>query len=219
MASTPSASALSAVLRCRGNIWTRNPPTKRPASAACSLGLAGGTLRDSPAERGGSSRGSEWRIPRRGERLVSAAGLSVCCRWDSGDSEAPAEEVFKKNHKLSSSKLSQSSACGAPSGQKAPLQQRGDVFKIIHIKNPEASQKLCLQGFIQLPAGVLKLSVCISSGLKVQNPGSSLTSWVSWFIFSKQQMKSVSTDPTQENTQKQENMCSSGRQTTYDPPD
>ncbi|XP_014846906.1 PREDICTED: uncharacterized protein LOC106920421 isoform X1 [Poecilia mexicana] len=214
MASTPSASALSAVLRCRGNIWTRNPPTKRPASAAYSLGLAGGTLRDSPAQRGGSSRWSEWRILRRGERLVSAAGLSVCCRWDSGDSKAAAEEVFKKNHKLSSSKLSQSSACGASSDQKAPLQQRGDVFsKIIRIIIPEASERICFQGFIQLPARALKLSVCISSGLKVQHPGSSLTSWVSWFIFSKRQMKSVSTDPTQEN------MCSSGRQTTHDPPD
>ncbi|XP_014846907.1 PREDICTED: uncharacterized protein LOC106920421 isoform X2 [Poecilia mexicana] len=198
MASTPSASALSAVLRCRGNIWTRNPPTKRPASAAYSLGLAGGTLRDSPAQRGGSSRWSEWRILRRGERLVSAAGLSVCCRWDSGDSKAAAEEVFKKNHKLSSSKLSQSSACGASSDQKAPLQQRGDVFsKIIRIIIPEASERICFQGFIQLPARALKLSVCISSGLKVQHPGSSLTSWVSWFIFSKRQMKSVSTDPTQ----------------------
>ncbi|XP_054878849.1 uncharacterized protein LOC129353521 [Poeciliopsis prolifica] len=202
MASTPSASALSAVLRCRGNIWTRNPPTKRPASAAYSLGLAGGPLRDSPAERGGSSRGSERRIL----RLVSAAGLSVCCK---GDSEAPAEEVFRKNHKLSS-KLSQSPACGAPSGQKAPLQQREDVFsKIIHIIVPEAPERICLQGFIQLPAGVLKLSVSISSGLKVQNPGSSLT----WFIFSKPQMKSGGTDPTQEHT------CSSGRQVTHDPPD
>lgn len=40
MASTPSASALSAVLRCRGNIWKRNPQSKRPAAGVYgSLGL------------------------------------------------------------------------------------------------------------------------------------------------------------------------------------
>lgn len=32
MASAPSASALSAVLRCRGNIWKRNPQSTRPAA-------------------------------------------------------------------------------------------------------------------------------------------------------------------------------------------
>lgn len=65
MASTPSASALSAVLRCRGNIWARNPPTKRPATSAYSLGLAGGA----PAERTGSQQPSAWEVfP--GERVV-----------------------------------------------------------------------------------------------------------------------------------------------------
>ncbi|KAM4736464.1 uncharacterized protein FYW61_006601 [Anableps anableps] len=228
MASTPSASALSAVLRCRGNIWTRNPPTKRPASAAYSLGLAGGTLRDSPADRGGSSRGSEWRILPRGERLVPAGGLSVSCRWDTGEHEAPGEEVFRKNGKLSISKLPQSSQSAAPSGQNAPLHQLllslsstlhgGHSFsKIIHIITPEASD--AQRTSLQLPAGVLKLSVTISSRLKVQSPSSSLTSLVSWLIVSKRLMKSVSTDTTQENTQIHKNSCRSGREETHDPPD
>lgn len=40
MASVPSASALSTVLRCRGNIWTRNPKSKRPAAGVYgSLGM------------------------------------------------------------------------------------------------------------------------------------------------------------------------------------
>ncbi|KAF3839510.1 hypothetical protein F7725_018227 [Dissostichus mawsoni] len=56
MASTPSASALSAVLRCRGNILTRNPPTKRPASSAYSLGLAGVC----PAKRARPNQSSAW---------------------------------------------------------------------------------------------------------------------------------------------------------------
>ncbi|KAI9532131.1 hypothetical protein NQZ68_034336 [Dissostichus eleginoides] len=56
MASTPSASALSAVLRCRGNILTRNPPTKRPVSSAYSLGLAGVC----PAKRARPNQSSAW---------------------------------------------------------------------------------------------------------------------------------------------------------------
>lgn len=40
MASAPSASALSAVMRCRGNIWKRNPQSKRPAVGVySSLGM------------------------------------------------------------------------------------------------------------------------------------------------------------------------------------
>ncbi|XP_077577110.1 uncharacterized protein LOC144199384 [Stigmatopora nigra] len=34
MASTPSASALTSVLRCRGTVWTRNPPGKRTPTSA-----------------------------------------------------------------------------------------------------------------------------------------------------------------------------------------
>ncbi|XP_028437161.1 uncharacterized protein LOC114557728 [Perca flavescens] len=66
MASTPSTSALSAVLRCRGNIWTRNPPTKRPATSAYSLGLTGG----SPAERTRSNQASAWEPSLQGDRAL-----------------------------------------------------------------------------------------------------------------------------------------------------
>ncbi|XP_008279319.1 uncharacterized protein LOC103356803 [Stegastes partitus] len=81
MASTPSASALSAVLRCRGNIWTRNPPTKRPAASAYSLGLSAGALRDSAAERTGAPQSSAWEaVPRGvavGGRLAVAYRVGV----------------------------------------------------------------------------------------------------------------------------------------------
>lgn len=55
MSSAPSTSALSAVLRCRRNIWTRNSPSKQPLSAAHSLETAG-----SPAERAPSRTASAW---------------------------------------------------------------------------------------------------------------------------------------------------------------
>ncbi|XP_059194880.1 uncharacterized protein LOC131976025 [Centropristis striata] len=73
MASTPSASALSAVLRCRGNIWTRNPQTKRPATAAYSLGLPGG----SPAERSRSKQASAWETFLQGDRVLVGTSLTV----------------------------------------------------------------------------------------------------------------------------------------------
>ncbi|XP_034730833.1 uncharacterized protein LOC117946658 [Etheostoma cragini] len=67
MASTPSTSAVSAVLRCRGNFWTRNPPTNRPASSAYSLGLTG----DSPAERTRSKEASAWEPSFQGDRVLA----------------------------------------------------------------------------------------------------------------------------------------------------
>lgn len=76
MASTPSASALSAVLRCQGNIWTRNPPTKRPATSAYSLGLSGGALRDFPAERNRSNQASGWEAFLRGGRVIPGGRLT-----------------------------------------------------------------------------------------------------------------------------------------------
>ncbi|KAI3360595.1 hypothetical protein L3Q82_002464 [Scortum barcoo] len=64
MASAPSASALSAVLRCRGNIWSRSPPTKRPAAPVRGLGLPGGVRaagggRLTVAYTGGKARGEK----------------------------------------------------------------------------------------------------------------------------------------------------------------
>ncbi|XP_019734186.1 uncharacterized protein LOC109521025 [Hippocampus comes] len=66
MASTPSASALTSVLRCRGTLWTRNPPSKRSSPSAYGPALAGGTRRDSLG---------------RGKSVLSAYRLSV--RYDS----------------------------------------------------------------------------------------------------------------------------------------
>ncbi|XP_053699601.1 uncharacterized protein LOC128746523 [Synchiropus splendidus] len=65
MASTPSGSALTAVLRCRRNVWARNKPSKRPPPAGYSLGLAGVLAQEAPAERG------------RGARIVVRARLAV----------------------------------------------------------------------------------------------------------------------------------------------
>lgn len=87
MASTPSASALSAVLRCRGNIWARNPPTKRPATSAYSLGLSGGAQRDSLTERTGSQQAAPWETSPRGGRVVVGRRLTVSYRWDGADRE------------------------------------------------------------------------------------------------------------------------------------
>uniref|UniRef100_H3D256 Uncharacterized protein n=1 Tax=Tetraodon nigroviridis TaxID=99883 RepID=H3D256_TETNG len=55
MSSAPSAPALSAVLRCRGNIWRRNSPSKPPLSAA-----------HSPA-----TAASAWEAASRRERVVT----------------------------------------------------------------------------------------------------------------------------------------------------
>ncbi|KAF7226518.1 uncharacterized protein [Nothobranchius furzeri] len=101
MASTPSASSLSAVLRCREEIWTRNLPAKRPA-AAYSLGLSGGVRGDAPAKPSGPNRGFEWRIFSRGERPVAGRGLYVACRW-----KTRGEEICRETDNMHNRKLSQ----------------------------------------------------------------------------------------------------------------
>ncbi|XP_028327557.1 uncharacterized protein LOC114478588 [Gouania willdenowi] len=68
MASTPSTSALSAVLRCRGKLWARNPQTKRP-QAAYGLRVPGAVLREAPT--------TPWESFRRGERVLVAGGLEL----------------------------------------------------------------------------------------------------------------------------------------------
>ncbi|XP_061633528.1 uncharacterized protein LOC133479967 [Phyllopteryx taeniolatus] len=65
MASTPSASALTSVLRCRGTLWTRNTPSKRSSPSAYGPALAAGPRPD---------------FGRR-ESFLSAFGLAV--RYDS----------------------------------------------------------------------------------------------------------------------------------------
>lgn len=97
MASAPSASALSAVLRCRGTVWSRNPPAKRPAPVK---------LRGDSAERGGPNRGSD-----------KQGGLSVACRWDSG------AEVCGKKANFSEVKLCVSAARPVRTGPVRPLRR------------------------------------------------------------------------------------------------
>ncbi|XP_061677141.1 uncharacterized protein LOC133501407 [Syngnathoides biaculeatus] len=66
MASTPSASALTSVLRCRGTLWTRNTPSKRSSPSAYGPALAAGPRPDVLGRR---------------ESFLSAFGLAV--RYDS----------------------------------------------------------------------------------------------------------------------------------------
>nr|XP_019968275.1 PREDICTED: uncharacterized protein LOC109646944 [Paralichthys olivaceus] len=96
MASAPSASALSAVLRCRGNIWARNPPTKRPASAGYSLGLAAGARRDPPAER---HRANQPSAREAWERVAVGGRLSVTCASPQEDGEVSRGKDFNEINK------------------------------------------------------------------------------------------------------------------------
>lgn len=170
MASTPSASALSAVLRCRGNIWTRNPPTKRPPASAYSLGLSAGTLRDSTAVRTGSPQSAAWKaFPR---CVVVGGRLTVSYKVGG---KMPTEKDSSEVNKFCFPKLSQppEDAHSAPPGvQKGQLARRltpnlpgrDKCSKIIHmIKYESCAAHICRIIFIQdtseLPAGVVKLSV------------------------------------------------------------
>ncbi|XP_054639011.1 uncharacterized protein LOC129185681 [Dunckerocampus dactyliophorus] len=71
MASTPSASALTSVLRCRGKFLARNPPAKRTATAALSPALASRHRRDLSADHPRSGRSRVWAFVH-GERCVLA---------------------------------------------------------------------------------------------------------------------------------------------------
>lgn len=72
MSSAPSTSALSAVLRCRRNIWTRNSPSKQPLTAAHGLGTAG-----SPAERARSRTASSREAFALRKRVVMGKMITV----------------------------------------------------------------------------------------------------------------------------------------------
>lgn len=176
MASTPSAPALSAVLRCRGNIWARNPPTKRPSSSAYSLGLAGSVVRDSPVERSRTQQASPWESFLRGERvLVVGRGLTVACEFPRvihGDVQRGKDSKdVNKSHlpKVSQSTGDARSAVSAL--QNALLRQLtpnlpgiDKTSKIIQmIKHEAKAADICKIIFIQaardFPAGVLKVSI------------------------------------------------------------
>ncbi|KAM9352845.1 uncharacterized protein ABDE67_005206 [Symphorus nematophorus] len=195
MASTPSASALSAVLRCRGNIWTRNPPTKRPATSVYSLGLGGGVVRDSPAERSRSKQASTGEAFLQGERVVVGRRLTVEHKAPRVDVKVPRENYSRGFIKSSHPKLSQSPG-GARSGvQNALVRQLARTLtsnlpgadkcsQLIHMIGYETyATHVCkiisAQEISELPAGVVKLSItspCLAESAG-QIPSFVLTGW------------------------------------------
>lgn len=189
MASTPSASALSAVLRCRGNIWARNPPTKRPATSAYSLGLASGAVRDSPAEE------SAWEAFLRGERVIVGRRLAVAFECPRADVKVRRE---KGSEDICHPRLSQSprrARSAAPGVQSASVRQLSTLSlnlpgldkcsKIIQtIKCETYAAHICKivlsQDGSELPAGVFKVSItapCLMENTG-QIPSFMLTGWV-----------------------------------------
>lgn len=193
MASTPSASALSAVLRCRGNIWTRNPPTKRPATSVYSLGLAGGVVRDSPAERTRPNQESAWEAFLRGERVVVGRRLTVA----HGEKRSIGlEKDAKEINKFCHPKLSQTHADARSGVQNTPVRQLArrltsylpgldKCSKLIQMLKYEtyASHmwEISLAREIsEFPAGALKVSItspCLEENAG-QIPSLVLTGWL-----------------------------------------
>lgn len=188
MASTPSASALSAVLRCRGNIWTRNPPTKRPAASAYSLGLSAGTLRESTAERTGSPQSAAWEaFPR---CVVVGGRLTVSYKVGG---KVPRAKDSREVNKSCFPKLSQppgDAHSAPPAVQKCQLArrltpnlpERDKCSKVIHmIKYESCPTHICRIIFVQdmseLPAGVVKLSVTSPRLVTGHIPSFVLSGW------------------------------------------
>ncbi|CAJ1062844.1 uncharacterized protein LOC117823048 [Xyrichtys novacula] len=167
MASTPSASALSAVLRCRGNIWARSPQTKRPSTSAYSLGLAGGVVRDSPAEE------STWGSFLRGERVIVGRRAAVAYEFSRVDGKD-----LKDMNSPSHPRVSQSSGrafSAVPAVQNALVRQLTRTLapnlpridkcsKIIQrVKYKTTAEHLCkvvfVEGCSKSQVGVLKVSI------------------------------------------------------------
>lgn len=186
MASTPSASALSAVLRCRGKILTRNPPNKRPATSAYSLGLACGAVRESTTECTRSSwTSSTWESFCQGQRIVVARQLSVAYKSSRlGDKTTRTKEDHGAIKNSCHAKLlhSRTGALGdmrssVPNGPNAQMQGRiistlpGIVksLQLIRLFKYEANiiahnyQMIFLQNIDELPSGVLNVSITLPS--------------------------------------------------------
>ncbi|XP_062278878.1 uncharacterized protein LOC133983722 [Scomber scombrus] len=204
MASTPSASALTAVLRCRGNIWTRNPPTKRPATSAYSLGLAGGAVRDLPDERSRSHKAPTWETFLQGERIVVGRRLTVTHNSSRVDAKILREKDSMERNTFCHPKLSQSRAhatldvhSAACDAQNAPVRQL--ALKLISnlpgtdacsqivqmIKCEKYAAHICKIVFVQeindFPKDILKVSITSSCLMENsgQIPSFVLTGWSS----------------------------------------
>ncbi|XP_041649748.1 uncharacterized protein LOC121513827 [Cheilinus undulatus] len=200
MASTPSASALSAVLRCRGNFWARNPPTKRPATSAYSLGLAGSVVRDSPAERSRANQASPWESFLQGERVAVGRRLTVAFESPRVDGKVQRGKDSKDMNKLYHPKLSQSSGdarSAVPGLQNALMRQLTRTLtsnlpgidkcsKITQkIKYETNAAHVCKIVFVRgtrgFPAGVVRVSITSPCLLekKGQTPALVFTGWSS----------------------------------------
>lgn len=183
MASTPSASALSAVLRFRGNLWTRNPPTKRPVTSVYSLGPAGEVICDSPAERNRSNRASAWEAFLQEGRVVVGRRLTVAIQSPQVDKRMMRERDSGEINNVCHPKVSQfpGGAHSAASAVHAPVRQpqrsvppnlqgKDIISQIKHKTYPSHACKIILiQGIGEFPAGVLK--VTITSPCLVGNAG------------------------------------------------
>lgn len=198
MASTPSASALSAVLRCRGNIWTRNPPSKRPATSVYSLGIAGGAVRGSPAERTRSHQASAWEDFLRGERVLVGTRVTLAFKSPRVDVKVLREKDSREINKLCHQKLAQSSGdahSAVPGVQNALVRELARRFisympgidrfsKVIRtIKYKTYATHVCKIVFVreinEFPAGVLKVSIMSACWMDNagQIPDFVLSSW------------------------------------------
>lgn len=225
MASTPSASALSAVLRCRGNIWTRKQPSKRPATSVYSLGIAGGTVRGSPAERARSHQASTWEDFLQGQRILVGRSVTLAFKSAREDIKALSEKDSRKFIKLCHPKLTQcsgdaqSAVSGDPNAMVRQLAgrlvshlSRRDTFSTIIRTNKHNSyaSHVCKIVFVQ---GSLALKVSTTSPYLMDNAGEmpdfvvscwstmrsaclSLTALVSGFLFLKLAVLSRSSSST-----------------------
>lgn len=153
MASAPSASALAAVLRCRRNIWTRTPPTKRPSASVCGLGPAGG--RDSPAERSASTRASAWEAVPQGESVAVTVGGTLTVSYRHGG------RVSREKSKLRDPRLWQAPGDARSAGGRPGRAAGSDTDQrcSAHVR-----QSAFVKDTRGLPAGVLKLSVTSCPG-------------------------------------------------------
>nr|XP_020500187.1 uncharacterized protein LOC109992057 [Labrus bergylta] len=198
MASTPSASALSAVLRCRGNIWARNPPTKRPPTSAYSLGLAGGVVRDFPAERSRTNQALSWESFVQGERVDEGRRLTVAFESPLVNAKVQKGKKSRDMNKLYHPKLSQSSEHArstVPGVQNALVRQLARLptpnlpgldkcsKSIRMIKYESNAAHICKIVFVQetseFPAGVFKVSMASPCLMEktVQIPSYVLSGW------------------------------------------
>ncbi|XP_060937925.1 uncharacterized protein LOC133014674 [Limanda limanda] len=209
MASTPSASALSSVLRCRGNIWARNPPTKRPA----------------PAERPRPARPSAW-----GE--VRGRLTVTCVSLQADDGKVSRGKDFSEiNNKSYDPKRSRCLAPGVHTAlvrslthrltpNRPGLDKRSRMIQVIQCGTYAAHVCHCipLRGSSEWPAAVWKVSItspCLNAGQLssvrtcLKSPCVSLTALLSHFMWTRSDDATLS--PQEEDSLKDDHLRESGQ--------